>query len=189
MKRIRKCLAGLLALALLLTGCATASETGDWSGMTPVSRLEPEYARQFSIDYYEQGYKLITIESSGRYLVIPEGGAVPGNLPADITPLRQPLDCIYLVATAAMDLFRALDAIGNIRLSGTDAAGWYIPEAVAALESGAMLYAGKYSAPDYERILAEGCDLAIESTMIYHSPEVKEQLERLGIPVLVERSS
>ena len=52
MKRIRKCLAGLLALALLLTGCATASETGDWSGMTPVSRLEPEYARQFSIDYY-----------------------------------------------------------------------------------------------------------------------------------------
>ena len=88
MKRIRKCLAGLLALALLLTGCAPASETGDWSGMTPVSRLEPEYARQFSIDYYEQGYKLITIESSGRYLVIPEGGAVPGNLPADITPLR-----------------------------------------------------------------------------------------------------
>ena len=25
--------------------------------------------------------------------------------------------------------------------------------------------------------------------MIYHSPEVLEQLERLGIPVLVERSS
>ena len=189
MKRIRKCLAGLLALALLLTGCAPASETGAWSGMTPVSRLEPEYARQFSIDYYEQGYKLITIEESGRYLVIPEDRALPGGLPADITPLRQPLDCIYLVATAAMDLFRALDAIGNIRLSGTDAAGWYIPEAVAALESGDMLYAGKYSAPDYERILAEGCDLAIESTMIYHSPEVKEQLERLGIPVLVERSS
>ena len=149
----------------------------------------PEYARQFSIDYYEQGYKLITIEESGRYLVIPEDGALPGGLPADITPLRQPLDCIYLVATAAMDLFRALDAIGNIRLSGTDATGWYISEAVAALESGDMLYAGKYSAPDYERILAEGCDLAIESTMIYHSPEVKEQLERLGIPVLVERSS
>ena len=25
--------------------------------------------------------------------------------------------------------------------------------------------------------------------MIYHSPEVKEQLEKLGVPVLVERSS
>ena len=52
-----------------------------------------------------------------------------------------------------------------------------------------MAYAGKYNAPDYERILADGCDLAVESTMIFHSPEVKEQLERLDIPVLVERSS
>lgn len=52
-----------------------------------------------------------------------------------------------------------------------------------------MTYAGKYSAPDYELILASGCDLAVESTMIYHTPEVKEQLEKLGIPVLVERSS
>ena len=52
-----------------------------------------------------------------------------------------------------------------------------------------MVYAGKYSAPDYELILSEGCDLAVESTMIYHTPEVKEQLEDFGIPVLVERSS
>ncbi len=57
------------------------------------------------------------------------------------------------------------------------------------MERGDILYAGKYSAPDYERIYAEQCDLAVESTMIYHTPEVKEQLERLGVPVLVERSS
>ena len=52
-----------------------------------------------------------------------------------------------------------------------------------------MVYAGKYSAPDYETILENGCDLAIENTMIYHTPEVIEQLQSLGIPVLVERSS
>ena len=52
-----------------------------------------------------------------------------------------------------------------------------------------MIYAGKYNAPDYELILSKSCDLAIESTMIHHAPEVKEQLEQLGIPVLVERSS
>ena len=38
-------------------------------------------------------------------------------------------------------------------------------------------------------ILAEGCDLAIENTMIYHTPEVVEQLESVGVPVLIERSS
>lgn len=54
---------------------------------------------------------------------------------------------------------------------------------------GKIAYAGKYSAPDYEKILSSDCGLAVESTMIYHTPEVKEQLERLGIPVLVERSS
>ena len=52
-----------------------------------------------------------------------------------------------------------------------------------------MIYAGKYNAPDYELILNEGCDLAIESTMIHHNPEVQEKLEQFGIPVMVERSS
>ena len=45
------------------------------------------------------------------------------------------------------------------------------------------------SAPDYETILENGCDLAIENTMIYHTPEVVEQLESVGVPVLIERSS
>ena len=65
----------------------------------------------------------------------------------------------------------------------------FMDEARAAMEAGRMVYAGKYSAPDYELIKTSGCGLALESTMIYHNPEVKEQLERLGVPVLVERSS
>ena len=48
------------------------------------------------------------------------------------------------------------------------------------MEAGRMVFAGKYGAPDYERILDLECDLAVESTMIYHNPEVKEQLERLA---------
>ena len=38
-------------------------------------------------------------------------------------------------------------------------------------------------------LYSQGCGLALTSTMIYHNPEVKEQLERFGVPVLVERSS
>jgi iron complex transport system substrate-binding protein len=99
------------------------------------------------------------------------------------------LDQIYLVASAAMDLFRELDAIDTIRFSGQRADGWYIPEAAAAMEAGKMLYAGKYSMPDYELILSKGCDLAVENTMITHSPEVVEKLEEFGIPVLIDASS
>lgn len=151
--------------------------------------LELAYAEQFDVDYYEGGYALISIAEGDRFLVVPEGEAVPGDLDSEITVLQQPVQNIYLVATSAMDLFRALDGIDCIRLSGTDVDGWYIEEAKEALREGEMVYAGKYSAPDYERILSEGCQLAVESTMIYHTPEVKEKLENFGIPVLVERSS
>ena len=180
-------------------GCGNTEETRESSAaeetsvvsfqeLSFVGSLELEYAEQFSVDYYEGGYAMVDIKDSGKYFVVPEGMDVPAGLD-DATILQQPLDNIYLVATSAMDLFKTLDGIDHIRLSGTDIDGWYIEEAKQALEDGSMLYAGKYSAPDYELILSEGCDLAIESTMIYHTPDVKEQLEKFGIPVLVERSS
>ena len=88
-----------------------------------------------------------------------------------------------------MYLFRTIDGIGSIRLSGTKAENWYVEKAREAMENGDIIYAGKYNAPDYELIISEGCDLAIESTMIHHNPEVQEKLEQFGIPVMVERSS
>jgi iron complex transport system substrate-binding protein len=57
------------------------------------------------------------------------------------------------------------------------------------MENGDILYAGKYRAPDYELLLNTGCDIAIENTMLYHEPAVKEKLEELGIPVFIETSS
>ena len=196
MRRLCCVLAPAAVLGLLLTGCSPAalgSEPGEeqvsWDDLAYESSLELEYATQFSVDYYQGDYALIEIGDGERYLVVPEGAAVPSGLEEGVTVLQQPLDCIYLVATSAMDLFVSLDGLDTVRLSGTNASGWYIPQAKAAMEAGDLLYAGKYSAPDYELIYDQGCDLAVESTMIYHNPEVKEQLEELGIPVLVERSS
>ena len=57
------------------------------------------------------------------------------------------------------------------------------------MAEGKLIYAGKYSAPDYELLLSGGCTFAIENTMITHNPEVKEKLEELGIKVMIERSS
>lgn len=191
--------AGQTAAGQTMAGQTTAGQTASdedpeaapesWSSKKITRSMELLYADQFSVDYYDGGYPMITIKDSGRYLVVPEGKSEPSGLPGDVAVIKQPLKNIYLAATSAMDLFCSLDGTDRITLSGTDASGWYIEEARSALEDGRMLYAGKYNAPDYERILSMSCDLAIESTMIYHSPEVKEQLEQLGIPVLVERSS
>ena len=185
---------GALALCLVLLFCLLAGCTGysgekSWSELTPQSTTELKYAKQFTIEDYGNGLQLITIAQDRQYLLVPEGAQAPAGVPEEVTVLQQPIQNIYLTATAAMDLFRALDGLDAIRLSGTKESGWYLPEARQAMEAGDILYAGKYSAPDYELILAQQCGLAVESTMIYHNPEVKEQLEGLGIPVLVDYSS
>lgn len=185
---------GALALCVVLLFCLLAGCTGhsgekNWSELTPQSTTELKYAKQFTIEDYGNGLQLITIAQDRQYLLVPEGAQAPAGVPEEVTVLQQPIQNIYLTATAAMDLFRALDGLDAIRLSGTKESGWYLPEARQAMEAGDILYAGKYSAPDYELILAQQCGLAVESTMIYHNPEVKEQLESLGIPVLVDYSS
>ena len=206
-KRTGRILSALLGLSLIFSSSAVlvpvqslaaeeSSETAgldipgeDLAGLKYDHSLELQYADQFAVDYYEGDYALITIVGGGQFLVVPEGKEAPEGLDEDITVIHQPLENIYLVATSTMDFFRALDGIGSISLSGTKADGWYIDEAKEALESGAVSFAGKYNAPDYELILSKKCDLALESTMIYHNPEVKEKLEEFGIPVMVEHSS
>ena len=180
-----------LMILLLLGGCGGpgGKEAGQPAAAEKTGQMELRYAEQFAVDYYADGTSLITIAGTDRYLLVPEGGEVPAGTGGDVTVLRMPLDCVYLAASSAMDFFRQLDGLDAVRMTSTKSGDWSLDEVRNALETGTMLYAGKYSAPDYEQILGEGADIAIESTMIYHSPEIREQLEQLGIPVLVERSS
>lgn len=191
----RRFFAPLCAL-MLLAGCAAAPAAQStpppaeaWAERQPISSMELRYAEQFAVDYYADGSALVTVAGTERFLLLPEGMDVPADLPADITPLPGPLDSIYLAASSAMDFFRELGALDAVRLTATDRGEWSLPEVTEALDSGTMLYAGRYAAPDYELLVEEGADIAIESTMIWHSPETAEQLGALGIPVLVERSS
>lgn len=162
--------------------------TVDFTQAEKTDSLNLKYAEEFSVDKYGD-YSLITIDGGSKFLIVPENCDTPSNVPSDIYILKQPLDKTYIVSTSVMDLISRIGAVSDIRLSGTKEKNWYVEDAVKAMENGDMLYAGKYSAPDYELILNEGCNLVIENTMIYHNPEVKEKLENLGIPVLVEKSS
>lgn len=174
-------------------------------GLNFVSAMDTVYAETFDIFTYqpadgstEELYRLIDVHDSGRYLLLPERSgseksAVPEeilkNLPDSITVLQAPLDNIYVAATSSMALFDGAGAISQVKLTGTKEDGWYIDAPRKALADGSMVYAGKYSAPDYELLASSGCSLAVESMMILHSPEVKEKLEELGIPVFIDTSS
>lgn len=164
----------------------TIGEHLKWNHSTELT-----YATGFSIDYYEDEneniYKRIVINKD-QFLLVPDKDRIPQDILENYVILESPKQ-VYLFASQVMDMIVAIDAMDTLQFTGLDAKGWYIPEAKAAVKNGDLIYAGKYSAPDYELILSKGCDLAIENTMIYHTPEVKEKLEDFGIPVIVDHSS
>ena len=168
---------------------AAEKDVPELPGLTFVSTMEKIYATQFDVYYYEGGYKYLTIGDGNAYLVVPEGKEPPAGLDPAVRVLRQPMDSIYLAATGAMSLFDAMDALDVITLTSQDASDWYVEGARTAMEEGEILFGGKYSEPDYELLVDTDVDLAIENTMILHSPKVIEMIEMLDIPVFIEYSS
>ncbi len=161
----------------------------EFPGLTYQSTMELSFAECFDVYYYNDGYKLLDVHDNAQYLVVPEGMEAPDGLDDSIQVLQQPLDTIYMAATSPMALFDAIGAVDSIKLSGLDASGWYIQSAADAINNGDMTFAGKYDEPDYELLVGDDCDLAVESTMILHAPKVQEMIETLGIPVFIDRSS
>lgn len=151
---------------------------------------ELQYAENFTVDYYEGGYTLLTITMDDtRFLIVPENGKIPQMSDKEMVVLWRPVRDIYLVASSAMDMFSELDGLDSISFSGQKEEGWFIEEAREEMRKGNILYAGKYSKPDYELLVSNHCALAIENRMISHSPEVVENLESFGIPVMTDCSS
>lgn len=173
-------------------GFATTEDITDApeiSGITIESKMVLSYADCFNVYYCKDGYKLLDVKDGAQYLLVPEGKVAPENLDTDVIVIQQPLQRIYMAATSPMALFDAMGALDTIRLSGETADNWYVEDAKNALNDGTMVFAGKYNEPDYEMLVSENCDLAIESTMILHAPKVQEMIEMLDVPVFIDRSS
>ena len=177
-----------------------APKTAD-SPLTYDHSMELSYAENFAVDYYEGGYKLLTTRINGdRILIVPKHQQAPEDAEALVSPsaegepgklivLQEPVKNLYLVASGVMDMFAQLDSMDAISMCGLKEEDWYIPAAKQAMKDGSLVYAGKYSQPDYELIVSQNCSLAIENSMIYHTPEVMEKLEEFGIASMVEYSS
>lgn len=182
-------------------GNAAGQQAGANSPLVYDHSMELSYAENFAVDYYEGGYKLLTTLLNGdRILLVPEKKAAPQNAEALVSPsakgktgnlivLQEPVENLYLVSSSVMDMFAQLDCMDAVSMCGLKEEDWYIPAAKQAMKDGSLVYAGKYSQPDYELIVSKNCSLAIENTMIYHTPEVLEKLEEFGIPSMVEYSS
>ena len=185
-----------ILLAMVFSGCGSG-DNGDSQGNSMDKHLtgtmELKYADQFRVSFYDDNIAVIEVEDGLKYLAADDPDNLPGWLPEDVsgemTVIPTPAHSVYNAASSAMDLIDAADAIDSVIMTSTQAGDWSIEKIKDLVESDKIRYIGKYRAPDYEALLEEDVDLAIESTMIYHTPQVKEAIEELGIPVLVERSS
>ena len=193
----------LLIFSLMLTGCGANKKTNNEvsSDTDAINEEAPlieglhfkeivplDYAKCFTIYRYEEGYSLISVSDGRNYLLVPEGKVVPDGV-KDYFIIKKPVSDIYLASTSTMALFNAMDALDMVGTTSLNADDWHIDAVKEAMEEERIVFAGKYSEPDYEYLMDEGCELAIENTMILHSPEVQEKLEELGITVFIDCSS
>ena len=193
----------LLIFSLMLTGCGANKKTNNEvsSDTDAINEEAPlieglhfkeivplDYAKCFTIYRYEEGYSLISVSDGRNYLLVPEGKVVPDGV-KDYFIIKKPVSNIYLASTSTMALFNAMDALDVIGTTSLNANDWYIEAVREAMEDESIVFAGKYSEPDYEYLMDDECKLAIENTMILHTPEVQEKLEELGITVFIDCSS
>lgn len=187
MKKI-KMLSAVGIFLMILTACNNQKEQ-ILSNQKSIGNMELKYAEQFSVEYYENDISLVNIKDGRQYIIVPEDEEIPEDFPDSATVIKQPVENIYISASSSVDLFNGINSLDSIYAVSTAKKDWSLPYIQNAMDSGKILYAGKYSSPDYEMLLSGKCGLAVESTMIYHSPEIMELLESQGIPVIVERSS
>ncbi len=183
-------LKALPAAALVLAGCTAApTAPADTDELVFDHAYPLDYATQFTADCYADGSTLLTIPD-GRQSSLSAGGCCH---PAHRARGR---DCF--AAAGAEHLSGVHLCYGLVPSSGR--AGQHCPfrHPRRGLVSGrgkaghagrAIAYAGKYSAPDYERILTAECGLAVENTMIYHTPEVRSSWSGSAFRCWWERSS
>lgn len=176
----------IMMCCVFLCACGTPEKTSE--NVSSENQMKLEYAEQFSVYYLDDGCCEVDIADGQKFVIVPENVTAP-QTDSDVTVIQQPVRNLYVSASSSMDLFDGIGVLDEVKMTSTKLSDWSLPSVRDALENGRMTYVGKYSTPDYETVISENCGLALESTMIYHSPETKEQLESLGIPVMAERSS
>ena len=159
-----------------------------YRSMRRKERIYPQYATGFTIDAYDNNIYRINV-GKDRYLLVPRLTELPVGIPDSVTVIRTPISRAYMASSSSMDFFTQIDKLDSIAYVSHEAEKWTDPVVSAKVKNEEMKYVGKYDAPDYESLITGKADIAIENSMIYHSPETKEKLEEISVPVFVDLTS
>lgn len=151
--------------------------------------LELKYAKNFSVDYYKGGYKLIKISNGSEVLTVPEGMSVPDEVGDNVIVLNMPIDNMLISSTPTMSLINSIGMLDRITLTTTERDDWYIYEVIEKMDNDAIKFIGSYKTPDYEILTSYAPPFAVFSSMLNTVPEVGEKLKELKIPYILDMAS
>lgn len=162
----------------------------EWISKHTISgKMERKYAEKFGVCYYDNKYCILTINGTDYYLLASDEESVPSDLPDSIAIINVPIDNVYVVSSASYNYFSSLGDLSCITFTSLKNDEIDDERLKDKLNDGTTKYAGKYSAPDYELLLSNGCNLVVENTMILHSMDVLNQFDKLNINTLIDYSS
>lgn len=192
----------VLVISLVLTGCKGKENTEQDNPMDKVEdvagkdnaetidedtglvfekTMDLKYAKSFSVDYLEGGYKKLIDWEGNKTLFVPEGKEVP-EVKEGISIVQMPIEKIGIFSTTHMTDLKPLDLLDKIVITTTDRDRWRIPEMQQLMDEGKITYVGKNSAPDYELIEAANPDLILITTGTTHGKEeTTMKFDEMGI--------
>lgn len=151
--------------------------------------LELKYAKNFSVDYYKGGYKLIKVSDGNEILTVPEGMSVPAEVGENVIVLKMPVSNMLISSTPTMSLINSIGMLDRITLTTTERDDWYIDEVIEKMDNSSITFAGSYKTPDYEILTSYAPSFAVFSGMLNSTPEVGEKLKELKIPYMLDMAS
>ncbi len=211
-KRLFKCLGAILCMvgltAVLFTGCAedAVNVSGDsvYGGSVedviakyPAgSTMELSYATNFSIEYLEDGMKLVTDGQGSQVLLLQEGQTAPEEY-ADLTALTIPISNVISSSTTQVGYLRAFsdedlyDSIVGVRATEED---WDFDAMRTRMQSGQIVDVGSNTTMstsyDYEIVQALLPNVVFTNAgMGTEQVELMAMLDEAGIPYVFDGSS
>lgn len=148
--------------------------------------MEVKYSDAFSVEYLEDGVKLVTDAEDRKLLLVPKGDTPPEGYD-DAILIETPVENAYFCSTTQVGMLRPLgdDIWDHVGAVNDDSDGWPFPEVLEGLEDGSIAYLGTYE-PDYEMLQDFNPDLTFVYTGSYPQTEIIKMLEELDLPYAVD---
>lgn len=181
--RMKRAMVWMLVLMMIFAVSAVAEAP---ASLVQTGSMELLYTEGFTVDYFEGGYKLITMSFNGnRYLTVPEGADVPDGIAEDIMILQIPLKNVVLSTSAGISQVAAIEALDQVHMVSMKASGCYIDSVKERLEDGRLITLGDEL--DYEYLVEHGVSMCVFGGEI--EDETAEKLQGLGIAWILDHSN